>query len=128
MTTENDAGCLTSEESVPVIRVTRHGVQRFKERLGLSKKAGLVQAQIAYEYGLEQTETNGELKAYLDRLFIKSKKTIQLRIFCGFIYIFRDFRLITVMKLRKNMRVSFIPELKDGHKSSLAFSVYQASI
>jgi hypothetical protein len=108
----NDAGCLISKKPEAVIRVTRHGVKRFKERLGLSKKGGLVQAQIAYEYGLKQTEANGKVREYMDRLFLKSKKTIQLRIFWGFIYIFRDFRLITVMELRKSMQENLKLDLR----------------
>ena len=96
--------------SVPVeavVRVTKHATDRFKERLGLPKRACLKQATKAFDSGLKHCNAKGRARRYLDGVFLKYKTANNIRVHAGGLYIFADMTLITVMLLPKNLLKGF---------------------
>ena len=82
------------------LRITKHGSERTRERMGIPKKAVDRAAAIAYEKGLKHSETCGGLKRYLDYLYFKGGgEANNMRVYGDHIYVFHDEILITVFKL-----------------------------
>ena len=82
---------------------TKHSQKRTKERLGLSKKLTDKQAEKALLYGVSHAETKGNLKKYMDGIFLRHKTSNNTKIFNRKVYIFNDNILITVMNLPNNL-------------------------
>lgn len=87
--------------------ITKHAKDRFKERLGIPKRACLKQAEKAYNEGYCHSQAKGKAKRFLDGLFLKYKTANNLKVFNGFVYIFIKNTLITVIPLPKNMIKGF---------------------
>lgn len=84
---------------------SKHGKNRTKERLGLSKKDADKNAQKALENGISHAECKGNLKRYIDKLCLQQKKGCKYRVYHRYIYCFdtRTDVLITVMSLPQNL-------------------------
>lgn len=52
------------------MKVTKHAKQRMKERCGLNKKSTDRMAEIAYQNGLQHKELSGNLKKWVDGLYL----------------------------------------------------------
>ena len=64
MSAHANSDCKEQEKRAVKIIVTAHARQRFRERVGLSKNACQVQAQIVYDYGFTFSDAEGKAKAY----------------------------------------------------------------
>ena len=78
---------------------TRHGAQRTKERLGLSKTTAAKNAEKALRYGLTHCETRGRLHRHLDKLCLSHGSGATYRVYHRSVYVFKENRLVTVMAL-----------------------------
>lgn len=85
--------------------VTKHGAKRMKERLGLQKKAINRHADIALEKGLTHAMCKGNLKRYIDGLYLKHKTGFNYRIYNHSVYMFTfdTHKLITTIPLPQSL-------------------------
>lgn len=83
--------------------ITKHAKKRMKQRCGVNKKSMDRIAEIAYENGLKHGELTGNLKKYVDGLYLKHKAGNQIRLYGDKVYIFHDKRLITVFQIPNNL-------------------------
>ena len=83
--------------------VTKHGEKRIKERLGLSKKTAEKNAEKALELGLTHAETKSGLRKYLDKLYLSTGKTNNMRVYRHFVYLIRKKTLLTIIALPHNL-------------------------
>lgn len=81
------------------IRLTNHGSDRIRERVGLPKGCVIKNAERAFEKGLKHSELSGSLKRYVDKLYLEQKHANNIRLYCGSAYLFRGNVLITVIPL-----------------------------
>lgn len=79
--------------------VTNHAKQRTKDRLGVSKKIADKIANKALENGITHAQAKGNLKAYLDKVYLTHKNANNLRVYNRKVYLFRGAVLITVINL-----------------------------
>lgn len=97
--------------------VTNHAKQRTKDRLGVSKKIADKIALKALENGVTHSLAKGNLKSYLDKLYLKHRNANNLRVYNRKVYLFNQSVLITVInlpnnliktadKIQKNMKIS----------------------
>lgn len=89
------------------VKVTNHAAKRFKQRLGLPKKACQSHAQRAYEDGYKHVDSKGRAKRYMDKLFLQHRNANQMRVYGEYIYLFSGSVLVTVMNLPKSVRGGF---------------------
>jgi hypothetical protein len=80
-----------------MVYVTQHAKKRCKQRLGLPKSACQRHAQKVFDKGLSRTEVKGNLKIYLDYLFLSRRSLNQIKLYGEFIYLFNDESLVTVL-------------------------------
>lgn len=81
--------------------MTKHGTQRTKERLGISKKLADKNATKALRYGVRHSDTSGKLKRYCDGVYLNHENGNNLRIYNRHVYVFYNEILITVFCLPK---------------------------
>jgi len=79
--------------------ITNHAKTRLKERCGLPKKALERNARNAIDRGVCHSECVGNLKKYLDYLFLSHRNGNNIRIYNNHVYIFFYERLVTVLTL-----------------------------
>jgi len=84
--------------------VTKHAIQRTKERLGLPKKASDKNADRALQFGIRHCDTRGSLHRYITALYWKHETANNIRIYCGNVYIFHGKTLITIFPLPQKYR------------------------
>lgn len=87
-----------------MVKVTCHGKQRVKDRIGLSKNLSASISEKALEYGMKHCETKGKLKKYYDCLYLKHKTANNIRIYHEKVFIFSDNTLITILDLPNNLK------------------------
>lgn len=83
--------------------VTNHAKQRAKDRLGVSKKIADKIANKALEQGVTHANAKGNLKSYLDKLYLRNKTANNLRIYNRKVYLFDGPVLITIYNLPNNL-------------------------
>lgn len=81
--------------------ITKHSVQRTKDRVGLSKKLAEKNARKALDNGLTHSETKGGLKRFIDKLYLTYKTGNNIRVYHRYVYIFKGNTLITIIDLPK---------------------------
>lgn len=82
------------------MRVTEHAKGRMKERMGLPKKSLDKVAQKAIERGITHAQATGQLKKYMDGVFLSHNNASEMRIYNQKMFVFTsDFTLITVFKV-----------------------------
>jgi len=86
----------TDSKDVTVI-VTKHAKDRFKDRLGLPKRACEKQAQLALDKGFKHSDAKGKARKHIDNVFFKNKKANNIRVYGEVLYVFRNSLLITVL-------------------------------
>ena len=79
--------------------MTRHGAQRTKDRLGISKKIADKNAEKALRYGVTHSEVSGKLCCYLDGIYLLNRRPNNMRVYNRMVYLFRGSTLITVLPL-----------------------------
>lgn len=83
--------------------VTNHAKQRTKDRLGVSKKIADKVANKALEHGITHAMAKGNLKSYLDKLYLTHRNANNLRVYNRKVYVFKSTVLITVINLPNNL-------------------------
>lgn len=91
----------------PKADVTRHGEKRIRQRVGINKKAVAKNADKALVYGLDHNRAKGRLKHYIEWLYNKCGGTgNNIRVYNGYVYVFHDETLITILYLPNEYRRS----------------------
>ena len=88
------------------IRITNHAVHRLRQRCGLPKKAHERNASSALERGIRYDECSGNLRGYLNELFLSHRNGDNIRIYINYVYIFSGTNLITVLTLPQKFRAA----------------------
>lgn len=83
------------------VQVTKHGKDRIKERIGLSKNLAKQNAEKAFLLGIKHSDTKGSLNRYFTALYFKYQTANNIRIYNRKVYIFQNKKLITVFDLPK---------------------------
>lgn len=83
--------------------MTNHSIQRTKERLGLSKKIADKNAEKALELGVTHAEARGNLKKFMDKLYLSCGKANNMRVYHHHVYCFQGQTLITVINLPNSL-------------------------
>lgn len=99
-------------------RITAHANDRGKERLGLNRAALLRTAEIALSEGFTHAQTTGQLKRYLDLLYLSERTANNLRIHGEQVFVFAGETLITVHQVPNNLR-GYLQRLRQ-HKAAEA--------
>lgn len=86
------------------MNISNHAKQRMKERCGFNKKAQGRMAQKAFDEGIAHNQTTGRLNKWVTSLFFKNCNANNIRLYGGFVYIFADDTLITVMGIPSNIK------------------------
>ena len=81
------------------ITITDHAFSRAKERLGFDRPATERIALKAYIAGKKHSECRGQLKKYIDSLYLQYHTANNIRIHGEAIYLFTSTRLITIYTL-----------------------------
>lgn len=83
------------------MKVSRHGDDRVRERLGLPRKAVEREAAKALEHGRPRTEFSGSFRRYLDALFHQGEyRAAEMRVHNQYLFLFAsDHTLITAWLL-----------------------------
>ena len=86
-----------------MVKITEHAKQRTKERLGVSKKIADKVAEKALEYGIKHSQAKGNLKKYIDKLYLQHRNANNIRVYNRKVYLFKGTVLITVINLPNNL-------------------------
>ena len=85
--------------------LTAHARMRMRERgAAANKKIARRCAEAALRKGIRHRETDGDLRSYVSMLYLKHWKGDNIRIWQGYVYIFRGKTLITVFALPEMFR------------------------
>lgn len=84
--------------------ITNHAKARIKERTSMSKRMVEKNVELAKRNGVSREETSGSLRRYIDSIFYKKKTANNIRIYCGFVYVFSGEVLITAFELPQRYR------------------------
>ena len=85
------------------IRVSRHALQRLRERCGLNKKSAERLAQKAYEKGIRHGQTKGNLNKWVTAQHFKNENIDNLIIYGDNLYLFDGEILVTVFRVPNNL-------------------------
>jgi N-acetylneuraminic acid mutarotase len=95
-----------SEEDIvekPELKITKHSKKRSKERLGVSNKLTGKLAEKALKFGISQSDVKGNLKRYMDGLYLRHKNANNTKIYNRKVYVFHNEVLITIMNVPNNL-------------------------
>jgi hypothetical protein len=81
------------------MKITKHAAQRGNERLGLTNDSFVKLSAKALKKGIKHCDCKGQLKKYIDALYLKHKTANNIRIYGEFVYLFCNEILITVFQL-----------------------------
>lgn len=85
-------------------RLTDHAKKRAKQRLGLSEKAALRQAERALEHGLRHAECPKKLRGWMAERYRRGGgKANNMRVYGEHLFLFADDLLITVFRLPRDL-------------------------
>lgn len=87
-----------------MITVTMHGKRRIHERCGVGSKAANRLAGIAFDKGINPSETVGQLNGYLNSLYLYNGQANNIRLYGDKIYIFCNDVLVTVFDTPRKYR------------------------
>ncbi len=98
-------------------KVTYHAEKRMKQRCGFGKKTAERMSLVVLQRGLAHRELNGEIRKYVDMLYLQSQKMSganNIMVYGNYAWLFKDETLITVLTLptNMNMRVSALIKKK----------------
>lgn len=83
--------------------ISQHSEIRLKERCGLNKSSMKRMADRAYKYGVTHSEATGNLKKWMDRLYLSYERSNNTRLYGDKAYLFHDNFLITVIQIPNNL-------------------------
>lgn len=87
-----------------MIEVSRHAEKRLHERCGINHKSAQRIAEKAFEYGIQHSETKGNLKKWVTSLYFNNKNANNIRLYGDKAYIFCGNVLVTVLQIPSNLR------------------------
>ena len=79
--------------------MSRHGVKRARERLGLPKNAVKKNAEKALRCGAERFDYSGPFRRYLDAMYYEYETANNLRVYNRYVYIFCGEVLVTILSI-----------------------------
>ena len=85
--------------------ITDHARARFKERTSMPKSRVEKNMERALDNGVRREETSGRLRRYIDSIYFKNRNANNIRIYCGFVYVFSRNVLITAFELPQKYRM-----------------------
>ena len=71
----------------------------MKQRCGVGKHSINRMAKKVYDFGIKHSETTGNLKKWVDRLYFYNQTANQIRLYGDKAYIFHNQILITVVQI-----------------------------
>ena len=84
--------------------LTKHGTKRVRQRVGVSKRGVERAAEKAMTQGITHEQSTGKVHQYITRLYFQHNTANNIRIWCNYVYIFCDDRLVTVFNLPPELR------------------------
>lgn len=84
--------------------VSRHGEQRVRKRMGLSKKAVEKLAYEAMRDGKRRSDFSGSFRRYLDKLWFSNNQVAEIIVHSGFVFIFINAKLVTMWNVPTKYR------------------------
>lgn len=84
-------------------KISQHSEARLKERCGLNKSSMNRIADKAYKYGVTHSEATGNLKKWMDRLYLSYERSNNTRLYGDKAYLFHNNFLITVIQIPNNL-------------------------
>lgn len=84
--------------------ITKHAIQRSKERQGLNETAARRKAKIAWKKGLTHAESRGAVKKYMSTIYFQNKAINRIRIYGEMVYLFADTKLISVVPIPHDLK------------------------
>lgn len=86
------------------VRLTDHGVDRSKDRLGIPRKAAKAFSKRVWGEGVRSIEATGSLKRYMDDVENRHDAAVtSIRIYGRHVYVFKNKALVTVLHLPKEL-------------------------
>lgn len=98
---------------ISFINVTDHAYEMAKERLSINKTAFLKLAEKAFKEGMGHKDSVGNLKKWIDGLYLKYKTANNIRIYGENIFIFSGKNLVTVYQVPNNLRKAALKNQKE---------------
>lgn len=87
------------QEVLHIVTVSKHAEQRMKERCGLNKKSIQRMAEKAYTDGISHRNTKGSLNKWVTKVYFKSQKANNIRLYGDTAFLFHNDILITVIQI-----------------------------
>lgn len=87
-----------------MIEITEHASERLKERNGLTKSSQDRITEKVLRNGIRHGDTSGQLKRWVDRLYLTGKRANNIRLYGDKAYLFRDATLITVLQIPNRLQ------------------------
>lgn len=100
------------------IIITAHAGRRLKERSGLNKKSIRRIAERAYLNGIKHSEVKGNLRKWVDGIYLSEENANNIRLYGDKIFLFHNNLLITVMQIPSNLRNELDNYIKKGNKQN----------
>lgn len=85
------------------MNLTRHARGKGKKRCGINQKVLKTLARRALELGIGQQDAEGDLRKYLDSLFLRRRRCTG-RIFAEHVFIFAKDTLVTLYRVPERFR------------------------
>lgn len=86
------------------MRITKHGGQRVRERLGVPKRAVERMAAAALKEGAQHSDFAGSMRRYLDAVFFDYGTATNMRVYNQHLFIFNGETLITAWAIPAKYR------------------------
>ena len=84
-------------------KLSQHSEIRLKERCGLNKSSINRMSNKAYEQGITHSETTGNLKRWMDKIYLSYGKSNNTRLYGDKAYLFNGNCLITVIQIPNSL-------------------------
>lgn len=101
-----------------MVILTKHSESRLKTRTGVNKKITKKLTAEALTIGLRHSDVTGQLKRYLDKIYLSHRTANNLRIHKQKVFLFNNEILITVLNLPQKFysTVNKINNKRNGKK------------
>ncbi len=86
------------------IIITEHAFDRAKERLGLNRRATERMALKAFVAGKKHAQCKGQLKKYIDGIYLQYENCNNVRLYGEALYLFHNNKLITIYNLPNELK------------------------
>lgn len=85
------------------MKVTKHGKRRMKQRCGVGRNTSNSVASRAYNEGIKHKDTQGDLRKWIDGLYLSKKTANNVRLYNHKCYLFCGESLVTVLNIPDNL-------------------------